>query len=353
MSAPMSIVVYRGDRLGDVLLSLPSVVFLKANVGDQHPVFFSTQPIYYPLLKSFLQTHSISWIDSNDTSSLLKHTCMIQLNFDPSLSKKMYFSRVPLRIGPLSKPLSYIFFNHGLRQKRSLAKKNEGIYCLDLIQHALKTLNITIVKPILPPLLLPLHQPSKETILLRLQTYENYLKKPFVILHPGMGGSSENLSPQSYASLIEYLVERNIVLLITEGPSKHDREMIQALNDLLLRHRIPIFSDLTLLELGELFRISQLVIAPGTGPLHLAHWVGTPSLGLFSPVQSEHPRRWTPYGNLNAPTFVWLPKVQCPAKKHCLGTRCQHYFCMDSFNGYEQCIEIIKNNPKKLDNYSL
>ncbi|NDH93346.1 MAG: lipopolysaccharide heptosyltransferase family protein, partial [Planctomycetia bacterium] len=49
----------------------------------------------------------------------------------------------------------------------------------------------------------------------------------------------------------------------------------------------------SLQDLGELFRMSPLVVSGDTGPLHLAAAVGARCVGLFGPVPAE---RNGPYG---------------------------------------------------------
>ena len=53
-------------------------------------------------------------------------------------------------------------------------------------------------------------------------------------------------------------------------------------------------ADTTLQDLGELFRLSRMLISSDTGPLHLAAAVGTPCVGLFGPVPAA---RNGPYGS--------------------------------------------------------
>jgi len=96
---------------------------------------------------------------------------------------------------------------------------------------------------------------------------------------------------------------------------------------LIKRPGLKVISGLKLPELAEFFRLCNLVIAPSTGPLHLASWVGTQTVGLFSPVKSQHPNRWAPWGGAK-PSQVLLPQVDCPADRDCLGEKCRYFNCM-------------------------
>jgi ADP-heptose:LPS heptosyltransferase len=54
--------------------------------------------------------------------------------------------------------------------------------------------------------------------------------------------------------------------------------------------------DLSLLELMQLIKHSNALLANSTGPLHLAGILGTAALGLYSPCQGLNPERWAPLG---------------------------------------------------------
>ncbi|MEN0059029.1 MAG: glycosyltransferase family 9 protein, partial [Bdellovibrio sp.] len=41
---------------------------------------------------------------------------------------------------------------------------------------------------------------------------------------------------------------------------------------------------------------AKAVIVPSTGIAHLAASLGTPVIGLYSPVRVQHPRRWAARG---------------------------------------------------------
>ncbi|NBT60032.1 hypothetical protein EBT16_14760, partial [bacterium] len=98
--------------------------------------------------------------------------------------------------------------------------------------------------------------------------------------NPGMAGSALNLSPEQYAEIIRK-INAKTECLISVGPSKQDQIIWSY-----LKSEFPNLKKIEGLELGalkEVFRKSRMVIAPSTGPLHLAHLVGVPVVGLYSP----------------------------------------------------------------------
>jgi ADP-heptose:LPS heptosyltransferase len=143
-----------------------------------------------------------------------------------------------------------------------------------------------------------------------------------------MGGSALNASDARYAQWVETLRTwfPDTSLLLSEGPSAIDKQMIDG-----IRKRfpeIPVLEKVELDVLREIFRMAMAVIAPSTGPLHLAHAVGTPTLGVFSPVKSHRATRWAPWGGVGR-KHVLVPKVDCPGTRDCLGAKCPQFPCMD------------------------
>jgi ADP-heptose:LPS heptosyltransferase len=149
----------------------------------------------------------------------------------------------------------------------------------------------------------------------------------FIAVHPGMGGSAINLSARQYVSLVSAIENKtSLPVVVSIGPTQTDQKLGRDMGQ--LRKGTRFIQGLSLPGLKEFFRKAKTVIAPSTGPLHLAHLVGTPTIGIYSPVKSQHATRWRPYGGI-APSEVIYPEVSCPGKRECMGTKCPKFFCMD------------------------
>jgi ADP-heptose:LPS heptosyltransferase len=123
------------------------------------------------------------------------------------------------------------------------------------------------------------------------------------------------------------------------GPAPADLQLVEAIVDMRADWRV--LPRVSLAALAEVFRGSGLVVAPSTGPLHLAHYVGAPTLGIYSPVRSHQPRRWAPWGGMGK-SSVLSPGVKCPAKRDCLGKRCPNYYCVDKLAESELAATLEK-----------
>ncbi|MEM6935107.1 MAG: glycosyltransferase family 9 protein, partial [Pseudomonadota bacterium] len=85
-------------------------------------------------------------------------------------------------------------------------------------------------------------------------------------------------------------------VIIAGGPSDFEQNFN---SDIETRMRQPVLNLTgkdTLKQLAGLLKLSQLVLAPDTGPMHIANAVGTPVLGLHA---ASNPRRSGPYSSLD------------------------------------------------------
>ena len=209
----------------------------------------------------------------------------------------LFLARVPKRTGRLSQWYSFIFYNQGLRQKRSLAEKHETQYNLELLEHGLTQASDQEQKPrkregvdSLPSL--ELSHPHLKDVL-----KEKGLKdRDYVVIHPGMGGSALNWPGKSYLRAIDKILpQREVVITGTAMDQAYLRELEEHFG----HHRRVhwLVGKLTSRELVAVLQGARAVVAPSTGVLHLAAATGTFSLGLYSNVLAESARRWGPLGH--------------------------------------------------------
>lgn len=314
----------RMDRIGDLVMTLPA---------DQHPE---------------LQSSEVVWFLSRGLEFVANHACpqrqceywkkefslgqflsvlnrMRRLNPDVILvfhapwwiGLAAFLARIRLRAGVRSQWHSLLFFNRGIRQKRSEALKSEMEYNFDLVHHVL---NLQSSYP--RPSYLSLTAPEKSDVLRKF----NLQKKNYYVVHPGMAGSARNWSAGHYASLIQDLIHREKCVVVTG--TAIDAEIILEIKN----HLGPLVSSVrwlnSVLEGEDLLKVladAQAVLAPSTGVAHLAAALGTPTLGLYSPVRVQKALRWGPQGPR---TKTLTPQVECPGTLNCLGASCAKYDCM-------------------------
>lgn len=325
MKTAAPILVTRTDRLGDVLMSLPALVALRS-ARPEAEIDFLVRPQLIELLTPFLREQRIAAraFDESWPATLASRSYgeAVLLFDEPGLSRALWRARVKVRVGAYSKPRSFLFLTRGKRQRRASAERNEAEYNLELAGLLVGKKELAAPAPIRFPVAETAAAEARAVL-------AGFGEAPrgWVIAHPGMGGSALNFSSLTYRKILEDLEREGAGrVLLSLGPAALDRELVGALRS--ARPDWPVLENQRLTVLGEVFRAANLVVAPSTGPLHLAHYVGTATLGIYSPVRTHRRQRWEPWGGAGK-SLVWEPDVDCPGIRNCLGASCPNYFCLD------------------------
>lgn len=110
----------------------------------------------------------------------------------------------------------------------------------------------------------------------------------YVVVHPGASVPARAPLPSDAATYVKALADDGWRVVVTGAPSERDlTRQVAAANATDLGGRT------TLPELADVLRHAAAVVAPNTGPAHLAAAVGTPVVSLFAPVVSLE--RWRPW----------------------------------------------------------
>lgn len=297
------ILIVRPDRLGDVVLSTPVISALKTE-KPQAEIYFLIRKSWAPLFKDLSALSGVilyepegqhagarGWRKLVSEIKTFQFNAAVILQSTARVTAAVWAAGIKKRIGPWSRFHSFLFINNGARQHRSQVLKHEAEYNLDL----LKLVGVNAQQP-----------KTGVNISSEAKTWaKNFWEKNSSVkrigIHPGMGGSAGNLPLQMYVELIRALSRENYEVLVSLGPMDFNVEKY-------LRIEIPeifaaggnmrVFQDFSrdISFLGALFENCDFVIAPSTGPLHLAVALGRPVISFFPEkpeVQSS--KRWGPY----------------------------------------------------------
>lgn len=103
-----------------------------------------------------------------------------------------------------------------------------------------------------------------------------------------------NWSAEGYATVIEHLwTQHGLKSLLTGGGSIQEREMGERIRQLADPESVvDVIAESSLKGLLALIDRARLVIAPDSGPVHMANALGTPTVGLYA---TTNPERAAPY----------------------------------------------------------
>lgn len=102
-----------------------------------------------------------------------------------------------------------------------------------------------------------------------------------------------NWSPENFASLCTQLINQGFKVILTGGPSQKETDYGQTIKDITNSDDIiNLIGKTSLKQLYALISLTDIVIAPDSGPIHMANSAQTPCIGLYA---SSNPLRTGPY----------------------------------------------------------
>ena len=120
-------------------------------------------------------------------------------------------------------------------------------------------------------------------------------RKPFMVISPCSSMAYRNWTPEGYAAIADYALERySLATVITGGPADIELEYSRRIGELSSSNPQNLVGETSLKELLAILSMADVVIAPDSGPAHMATAVGTPVIGLYA---ATNPDRARPYFN--------------------------------------------------------
>jgi ADP-heptose:LPS heptosyltransferase len=316
------IIVFRTDRLGDLVLSLPVVEAIKAALPAAQVDLF-VHPHTVPIARLQRNVSCIVPDVYTGFRGLLaltgflrsqKYDLAIHLFPVSRLALATFRAGVPVRAGTIYRYFSFLF-NRRIRLRRWDAGMHERDLNLKLIE------GIGIpVGQVSAGLEIP-NRFCEEVLHLLAAQGIDLEGQGFVVIHPGSGDSSLNWPAEHFGELGKAILERGIPVVLTG--SDGDRPVVDRVKESMGKGGSDLCGQLDLEHLAALLWAASLVVSNSTGPLHLADALGTKVIGLYSPYLAAAPHRWGPYGQ---PENVFVPDgVAC---RHCSWDKCEHYNCL-------------------------
>ena len=121
---------------------------------------------------------------------------------------------------------------------------------------------------------------------------EERLAGRIFVISPAASKKERNWLPERYAALADYAHNQGFSVVITGGPTPLEETLAE---QIISHSKMPILNLVGKTQLKELLCVlkrASLVLAPDTGPAHMAVTVGTPVIGLYA---HSNPKRTGPY----------------------------------------------------------
>jgi heptosyltransferase III len=343
------ILLVRTDKIGDVVLTTPAIAALRQKIPAAHLVgLVSPMAAEVYRMNPHLNSHIV--LDPALYTGFLgfwrlvrrlrqeKFQAAIAFQTKMPVAFALLFAGIRYRIGPYSKWWSWLCFNVGRRQNRSAVEMHEADYNIQL----LKEFGITVADT-WEKTYLNVDDEARRSALRFFVEKGLSRRHKTVAVHPGMAGSALNWPEGHFISLARRLI-RHYNVIVTGGPG--EAALVERVFQGMVRQQNyapdqPVFTKYVgekgLGEMIALLNECDGVVAPSTGPMHLAVALGKKVVSVFPPIKVQSAVRWGPYGipmgtNLGISpedkASVLVPDVNCAEDFRCALSACIYYPCM-------------------------
>jgi len=317
----VKVLLARTDKLGDVVLSLPAIAWLKGRRPDWelHALVAARAA---PLVEHDPGLARV-WTWPADAPRLRaeRFDAAVLLVYDRAVAAHLWRIGVRRRVGPLSRWTSWLLLSRGVRQHRSAGGRHERDYNVELAA----ALAGEAARGELPAPRLALSAEQREAgRRFRAEVAADAAVVAFV--HAGSGGSALVWPPERFGAVAARLAARPGWRLFLTG-GEQDGPAVAAAAAAAGPAVTSLAGRYDLRQLLGVLSGGDLMIAPSTGPLHLASALGLAAVGVMSPVPVQSAERWGPLGPRARSVS---PDVACPARLACLGPRCRLWNCLET-----------------------
>jgi len=136
----------------------------------------------------------------------------------------------------------------------------------------------------------------------------------WMVVQPGARWPNKRWPAESYAELVRLLAPANPAFHFAVLGGDKDRQLGEVIARVDPARCLDLTGRLSLPEMVEWIRLSELMVSNDTGPMHVAAALGAPVVALFGPTE---PGRTGPYRQLDHVLQLNLPCVPCLKSRCC------------------------------------
>ncbi len=295
---PRRLVLLRTDRLGDVLMNLPTIHALRRTFPEAH-IAMVVRPAIRDLLTGHPDVNELITYDDKGkpqfhwrrtdrlARTLRANHCDLAIIANPKreLHIAAFLAGIPVRVGYRRKwPW---LLTHTMEDRHATLPLHQAELNMGLLE------TIGLRGPT-PSLRLPV--PTEELVAAHALLARHGLAQTsrMIALHPWSSNPAKQWPVEQFRAVALALAAHGYAVLLIGG----EEERLQA-DRFLAPLRVPI-GDLTgrlnLRQLAAVLVCCRALVTNDSGPMHLAAGVGTPTVALFGHATPGGPRRWGPWG---------------------------------------------------------
>jgi len=296
-----NILIVRTDRIGDVVLTTPSIKALRQAYPDTE-ISILVRPYTKPLVDGNPYLDNV-FIDDRlsvhkGLLGFLRLVRMLQKNkFDCAIiyhtkrrtNLACFLAGIHYRIGYKNEKYGF-FLTDPIKDTRHLGQRHEAQYCLDLLQHL--GINSDDLE-----LLVPMQKDAEQWVNQLFANRQLSSEEKLIVIHPGASDPSKRWPEHRFKELIKKLREHYSCKVVMIGANE-TKQITHNILESNFRNIIDLTGQISLSQLISLLKKTDVLISNDSGPVHISAGVGTPVVSIFTRNQRGiNPERWRPLGN--------------------------------------------------------
>jgi heptosyltransferase I len=136
--------------------------------------------------------------------------------------------------------------------------------------------------------------------------------KPLLVIVPAASKAFKNWTAEGYAAVIDHVSSYDVNIVLAGSPAQVEIELADQVCQHSQANFINMVGKSSLKQMQALLNQADMVIAPDTGPAHMAVSVGTPVIGLYA---HHNPQRTGPYLYLNYVVSAYEEAIEAETGK--------------------------------------
>ncbi|ASK78056.1 ADP-heptose--LPS heptosyltransferase I [Paraphotobacterium marinum] len=284
---PKNICILRLSAIGDVSNTVPLISAIQTQWPSTKITWVVGQ-IEYNLIKNIPKVKFITFNKKNGIKEYLKLRKELKnekfdalLNLQSSMRANLIslFIKSKYKLGyskNRSRELQHFFTNVKVQPAQS-------VHVLDNFMSFGKCLGVSEEKISWN---IPINQVSLENLKKKIPN------QPICILIPSASNPQRNWTIDGYLKLIEYLNKLGFHIILAGSPASREVVFANKIAENCSCEVLNFVGKTSLEDLYALISIANLVVAPDTGPAHLAASLNIPTVGLYA---YQNPQRTGPY----------------------------------------------------------
>jgi heptosyltransferase I len=124
----------------------------------------------------------------------------------------------------------------------------------------------------------------------------------YFVLSPAASKAERNWLDERYAEVIEYATNKGFTVVLSGGPTPLEKQLGKMIEQLVEAPLVNLIGKTSLPQLLAVIESAKFVIAPDSGPAHMATTVNTPVIGLYA---HSNPARTGPYHSSSSTVSVY------------------------------------------------